>query len=159
MAIREYTQNIITRWFELLDKRSINLAGRLELLIKLVKEIRHHMATQQDVDTLSQRMSDIEQSTTKLGSAVKTSGEDVAALKKEIADLNARSNVDLSPLIARAENISAGLNSLGDQLLSVAGPNAGSDPGDNPPSTPAGGSTSTSGTTESTGSTGGQPVG
>lgn len=74
-------------------------------------------------------------------SAVTAVAEDIAALKNEIKEANDRANIDLSPLVARAEGIEAGLRA-------AAGSQAGSDP-DAPP--PGGGETG--GETETGGGT------
>lgn len=44
-----------------------------------------------------------------LETAVTAVAEDIAALKTELQQANDRANIDLSPLIARAEGIEAGL--------------------------------------------------
>jgi methyl-accepting chemotaxis protein len=94
-------------------------------LTKLVKEI--HMALKDDVKALTDQIGSIEEGNQKTAEAVQLIADDVTALKKEIADANEKSNVDLSPLVQRAANIAASSNAVSSKLREIAGPNAGSD--------------------------------
>lgn len=78
----------------------------------LVKE--QHMALKDDFETLNGKFD-------ALDSATQAVADDIAALKTEIKEANERANIDLSPLVARAEGIEG-------RLRGAAGPNAGSDP-------------------------------
>ena len=89
-------------------------------LTNLVKE--KFMGLKEDNDALTERMGQVE-------SAVELVAADVSALKDELKAANERSNIDLTPLIARAEGIAA-------RLTGIAGQNAGSDP-EAPPEPPA----------------------
>lgn len=80
------------------------------------------MGLKEDNEALSERFGRVE-------TAVDLIAADVAALKTELEDANERANIDLSPLIARAEGIEA-------RLTGIAGPNAGSDPTTPPPVEP-----------------------
>lgn len=78
----------------------------------LVKE--KFMGLKEDFQTLQGKFDGLE-------SASLAVADDIAALKNEISEANDRANIDLSPLMARADKIEAGLRS-------AAGPQAGSDP-------------------------------
>lgn len=80
------------------------------------------MALKDDFATLQGKFDTME-------TAVSAVAEDITALKNEIKDANDRANIDLSPLIARAENIEAGLRS-------AVGSQPGSDPDAVPEPTP-----------------------
>lgn len=60
------------------------------------------MGLREDFEALTAKFDGLE-------SAVTAVAEDIAALKDEITEANERANIDLSPLIARAEGIEAGL--------------------------------------------------
>lgn len=89
-------------------------------LTDLVKE--NFMGLKEDNEILNERMGRVE-------TAVDLIAADVTALKTEIEQANERANIDLSPLIARAEGIEA-------RLTGIAGPNAGSDTAAPPPVEP-----------------------
>lgn len=89
-------------------------------LTKLTKE--SFMGLKEDNETLNERMGRVE-------TAVDLIAADVSALKTELEQANERANIDLSPLIARAEGIEA-------RLTGIAGPNAGTDPTEPPPVEP-----------------------
>lgn len=71
------------------------------------------MGLKEDFDVLSGKFD-------ALDGATQAVADDIAALKEEIRVLNEQSNVDLTGLIARADNIEA-------RLRGAAGPTAGSD--------------------------------
>lgn len=98
------------------------------------------MGLADDVKTLTDRIGTIEENTANLGQATQLIGDDVLALKRELEEANAKSNIDLSPLIARAGNIGNALGDVNTKLREIAGPNAGSDPSA-PPSTGENGGT------------------
>lgn len=85
--------------------------------LEFLRRIRRDMATQADLEALSAKFDAMEE-------AVTVVADDIAALKQEIIELNENTNVDLTPLIARAEGIEA-------RLRAAAGSNPGSD--DEPP--------------------------
>lgn len=89
-------------------------------LTNLVKE--KFMGLKEDNEALNERFGRVE-------TAVDLIAADVTALKTELQEANERANIDLSPLIARAEGIEA-------RLTGIAGPNAGSDPTEPPPVEP-----------------------
>lgn len=72
------------------------------------------MGVTEDLATLNAQFDGIE-------SAVLVIADDIAAYVAEIREANERANIDLSPLIARAEGIET-------RLRGVAGPNPGTDP-------------------------------
>lgn len=86
-------------------------------LTNLVKE--KFMGLKEDNEALNERFGRVE-------TAVDLIAADVSALKAELEEANERANIDLSPLITRAEGIEA-------RLTGIAGPNAGSDPATPPP--------------------------
>ena len=86
------------------------------------------MALTDDVKALTDTIGTIEQNTTALGEATQLIGDDVAALKRELEEANAKTNLDLSPLIQRAASIGSALGDVNTRLRDIAGPAAGSDP-------------------------------
>ena len=80
------------------------------------------MGLKEDLDALNGRFDRME-------SAVDAAAADITALKDELKEANERANIDLAPLIARAEGIES-------RLLGAAGPNAGSDPEPTPEPAP-----------------------
>lgn len=72
------------------------------------------MGLKEDFETLSGKFDSLD-------SATQAVADDIAALKEEIKVANDRANIDLSPLVARADSIET-------RLRGAAGPNAGSDP-------------------------------
>lgn len=83
------------------------------LLVVINFQIRSlRMGIQEDFATLNEKFAGME-------AAQQLVADDIAALKAEIIALNQASNVDLSPLIQRAENIEAALRA-------AAGSSAGS---------------------------------
>lgn len=88
-------------------------------LTNLVKEIE--MGLKEDFQTLTERFD-------RLDEAALAVADDIAALKNEIKEANDRANIDLTPLVTRAEGIES-------RMRASAGPNAGSDP-DAPPVEP-----------------------
>lgn len=81
------------------------------------------MGLKEDFGTLTSKFDGLE-------SATLAVADDIAALKQEIADANERANIDLSPLMARADNIEAGLRA-------AVGSQAGSDSTATPAEPPA----------------------
>lgn len=81
-------------------------------LTNLVEE--KFMGLKEDFEALSGKFDGLE-------SATLAVADDIAALKNEISEANDRANIDLSPLMARADNIEAGLRA-------AVGSQAGSDP-------------------------------
>lgn len=81
-------------------------------LTNLTREI--FMGLKEDFETLKSKFDSLD-------SATQAVADDIAALKSEIKEANDRANIDLSPLVERANNIEA-------RLRGAAGPNAGSDP-------------------------------
>jgi len=86
------------------------------------------MATQEDVKTLTDKIGTIEENTSALVEANQLIADDVAALKRELEEANAKTQLDLTPLIERASNIGTALGDINTKLRNVAGPVAGSDP-------------------------------
>jgi hypothetical protein len=82
------------------------------------------MALKDDVQTLQGKFDAME-------TAVTAVAEDIAALKNELKEANERANIDLTPLITRAENIEAGLRAS-------VGAQPGSDPAPAPEPAPEG---------------------
>lgn len=81
------------------------------------------MGLKEDFGTLTGKFDGLEAATLAVA-------DDIAALKQEISDANERANIDLSPLMARADNIEAGLRA-------AVGSQAGSDPAATPTEPPA----------------------
>jgi hypothetical protein len=79
---------------------------------------RNIMGLKEDHAELQGKMGNIEE-------AAQLIADDVTALKDELKEANERANIDLTPLVARADNIAA-------RLSGIAGPNAGSDPAASP---------------------------
>ena len=104
------------------------------------------MSLKDDVQTLTDKVGNIEENTAQLGESTQLIADDVAALKQELIVANEKSNVDLSPLIERAGKIATSIGDVNTRLRDVAGPVAGSDPAAQPPD--GGGTT-----------TGGEPIG
>lgn len=77
------------------------------------------MGLTEDFAALSAKFDGLESATTAVA-------DDIAALKRELEEANARANIDLAPLIARAEGIEAGLRAA-----------VGSQPGSDPAAPPA----------------------
>lgn len=86
-------------------------------LTNFVKE--NFMALKEDFQTLQSKFDGME-------SAVTAVADDIAALKSEIEEANERANIDLLPLVARADGIEAGLRA-------AVGSQPGSDPVASPP--------------------------
>ena len=105
-------------------------------LTSFVKE--NLMSLKDDVKALTDTIGTIEENTAALGQATELIGADIEAFKRELTEVNERSNVDLLPLIQRAGNIGSAIGAVNIKLREVAGPNAGSDP-----QAPTGGETGT----------------
>lgn len=80
------------------------------------------MGLREDHDTLTAKFGELEL-------AAVAVADDIAALKRELEEANERANIDLSPFIARADNIQAGLRA-------AAGSQPGSDTVPAPPVEP-----------------------
>jgi hypothetical protein len=93
---------------------------------------RATMSLVDQVKDLTDKIGTIEENTANLGTATQLISEDVTALKRELEEANAKTNLDLAPLIARAGNIGTAIGEVNTLLRSVAGTQAGSDPA-NPP--------------------------
>lgn len=95
------------------------MAARLETIHGLVFDLNRKvdealMGLKEDHQALTERFD-------KLDEATQLVADDIAALKQEIAEANERANIDLSPLVSRANDIEA-------RLRGSAGSQAGSDP-------------------------------
>jgi hypothetical protein len=89
-----------------------------QIKLSTLRDIRRIvMSVTEDLATLTTKFDDME-------AAVTLAVADIAAYIEELRAANEAANIDLSPLIARAENIAAGLRA-------AAGSNPGSD--DEPP--------------------------
>ena len=91
------------------------------------------MAITDQVKELTDTIGSIEENTANLGQATQLIGDDVAALKRELEEANAKTNLDLSPLIQRAGNIASAIGDVNTRLQDIAGPKAGSDTVDTTP--------------------------
>ena len=98
------TANAINNLATAIYKLATKSTERMEKLIMGLKE---------DFDNLNTKFDGLE-------SASLAVADDIAALKREIVEANERANIDLSPLVARAEGIEAGLRA-------AAGSQPGSD--------------------------------
>lgn len=103
----------------LIQRRRKEQPCNLQHAAALQRIERNTMGLKEDHEALQGKMDNIEK-------GVDLVAKDVTALKDEIKAANEKANVDLSPLVARAEAIEA-------RLGVIAGPNVGSDPDDNPP--------------------------
>lgn len=91
------------------------------------------MALTDQVAELTEKINTIETNTTALGEATGLIGDDVAALKRELEEANAKTNLDLSPLIAKAGSIGSAIGDVNTRLRNIAGPVAGTDPTETQP--------------------------
>lgn len=94
------------------------------------------MGLKEDYAALNDKFTGLEATTNTTADAVADVALDISALKAEIAEANERANIDLQPLIARAEGLEAKMVGLGETLRAAAGPVPGSDPAEPPPPPP-----------------------
>lgn len=93
------------------------------VLGSILGEVKKDMATKEDLDLLTQRVTELE-------SEFDNVAADTEALKNEVKALNENSNVDLGPIIQRLEGMTA-------RAKAIVGPNIGSDPEPTPAPEPS----------------------